>query len=148
MKKQEFLNSIKDIIKDKIFITNGLAELDKEISNNCWSISVDEETALNLSANDIEDFLKKVKENRKNQLANSNSTQDLQYYSWYDQQAFQFRFNLININHPNLPFGAKIKTVKKEEEIIKLLLHNNLEDYLEPLPVYKEVIKNETITHR
>ena len=162
MTKNEYLNSLEEIVTDKIFITNNITELKEEIYNNCWHISADSKLTSQLKMEDFQSILKRIKENRLQQLNQSKINIDLIYYSWFDEQACQLRFNLINSNHKQLPFNLNnIQIIDNEVEIIDAFLNSNYhngipfeelqdvstEDDLEeeipiiPIKVYKEILK-------
>jgi hypothetical protein len=87
MTKNEFFENIDEIISDKIYLTESINELNKEIEINHWSIGIDYETAKKIHNDDLGDFLRKVVKNRILQLDKSDKNMDLIFYSWFDEQA-------------------------------------------------------------
>ena len=128
MTKNEFIESLEEIVSDKILITDEVDNLKEETSNNSWSISGSKEFISQLEIEDIRLFLEKIKINRNQQLNQSNCQIDLIYYSWFDEQACQLRFSLINSNHKKLPFNSKIIFVNNEDEIIDTFLNSEYHD--------------------
>jgi len=61
-------------------------------------------------------------------LIKSEAEVDMRYYSWFDEQAGQLRFNFINSNHKNLPFKSEVQLVESESSIIKGFLASNYHD--------------------
>ena len=114
MTKQEFFKDIQNIKSDKLLITDSVDNVNEEIQNNCWSISINDELSKEISVDELADFLKEVKKDRQQQLRRSNSKVGLIYYVWVDSQAGQLRFNFINSNHDKLPFGSRQNLVTME----------------------------------
>lgn len=161
MTKEEFFQNLDDIVSDKIYLTESLDELDKEIQANHWSIGIDSETIQLINKHDLKDFLQKVIQNRVKQLEESDKKMGLLFYSWFDEQAGNLNFNFINSEHGRLPFGAKLEFVDSIEQVINDCLKskhldgipwnelkdvsykidNNYEIDLK-LKVYQEKIKN------
>jgi hypothetical protein len=90
----------------------------------------------------VAEFLARVKNNRRQQLYQSDKEVELIYYSWFDEQAGQFRFNFINSHHQNLPFGCSLVFVSDEKEIIENFLSSFREIYL-PWSELKDVDEDE-----
>jgi len=72
MTKKEYLESLAEIVSDKILITNEVDNLKEEISNNFWSISGSKELFSQLEIEDVRLILEKIKVNRNQQLNQSN----------------------------------------------------------------------------
>ena len=118
MTKQEFFKDIEDIKSDKLLITDSVDNVNEEIQSNCWSISINDDLSKEISVDELADFLREVKTDRKEQLRHSSSKIGLIYYVWVDGQAGQLRFNFINSNHDKLPFGSQLTFVTIENEIL------------------------------
>jgi len=91
---------------------------------------------------DIRQIIKRIKTNRLEQLSKSTEEVDLIFYMWHDGQASQLRFNLINSNHKQLPFGAKINLVDSEALILNEFLKDDYHDGI-PFSELKEIKRNE-----
>lgn len=139
MTKKEFLKDIEDIKSDKLLITDSTDNVDQEIKNNCWSISINDELSNEFSADELASFLKEVKTDRREQLRESKIKVGLIYYLWADGQAGQLRFNFINSNHDKLPFGSQLTLVTMENEILTDYL-TRPHTYLGTTKVFKELI--------
>jgi hypothetical protein len=139
MTKYEFLNDIEEIKTDKLFIGETLDNLNEEIRNNCWAISMSEEIADEFTVDELKSFLKDVKADRKQQLRNGKSNVELIYYVWYDEQAGQLRFNFINSMHRQLPLSAPLTFVSDEGEILSDYL-SRVQTEITTVKVYKELI--------
>ena len=109
MTKDEFFENINEIISDKIYLTDNLDELNKEIENNHWSIAIDSDTVKFIEKDDLLYFLRKMIKNRISQLHKSELDMDLIFYTWFDEQTGNLNFNFINSRHENLPFRAEHK---------------------------------------
>jgi hypothetical protein len=118
MTKQEFFKDIENIKSDKLLITDSVDNVNEEILNNCWSISINDDLSKEISVDELADFLKEVKTDRQEQLRHSHSKVGLIYYLWVDGQAGQLKFNFINSNHDKLPFGSQLTFVTIENEIL------------------------------
>jgi hypothetical protein len=129
MTKEEFFENINEIVSDKIYLTDNLDELNKEIENNHWSIAIDSETVKN---DDLRDFFKKMVKNRIGQLDKSELNIDLIFYSWFDEQARNLNLNFINLRHENLPFRAELEFVDSIDIIINNFLNSR---YLDGIPL-------------
>ena len=137
--KEELFKDIQEIKSDRLFITDSIDNLEEEVKNNCWSISMTREIASACEVDEVIEFLREVKADRSEQLKKSEYKVGLIYYLWVDKQAGQLRFNFINSNHDRLPFGARLAFVDTEHEIISDFLTCKLTDGDE-LKVYKELI--------
>ncbi len=118
MTKQEFFKDIEVIKSDKLFLTDSIDHVNEEIKHNCWSISINDELSKEFSVDELSNFLKEVKTDRREQLRRSKSKVGLIYYVWVDEQAGQLRFNFINSNHDKLPFRSQLTLVTTENEIL------------------------------
>ena len=128
MTKEEFLKYIEDIIDDKIFIGSSADDLEQEIRNNMWCISISQDTSQQLSIKDLNNFLNKVIENRKQQIRQQETIWGMRFYLWFDSQAGQLRFNLISLCHNELPFKSKLRFVESLNEIIEDFLNYKYHD--------------------
>lgn len=119
MQREAYLDDLrKDLIPDKLFLTDSTNELNLEISTNHWKISISNELAEEISIEDFLILLDAIKQNRQQQLNSSPLEIDLIYYLWYDDQAGQLRFNFINSNHKALPFACPLEVVDTSREIV------------------------------
>jgi hypothetical protein len=167
MTKEEFFQNLDEIVSDEIYLTESLDELDKEIQANHWSIGIDSDTAQLINNHDLQDFLRKVIQNRVKQLEDSDKKMGLLFYIWFDEQACNLNFNLINSEHERLPFGAKLELVDSIDQVINDCLKSKYLDGISwnelkdvsgemdnndeiefKLKVYKERIKNTKAQHR
>ncbi len=105
---------------DPLFIGNSKEDIDQEISNNTWSISVSNEMNIKLSVKDFKDFFREVISNRSKQIKMSNK--GMLFYVWFDWQAAQLRFNLISDYDSKLPFSCEIETIDNLEPVIEEFL--------------------------
>lgn len=120
MDKNEFFQDLEEIVVDPLFIGNSKEDIDQEISNNTWSISVSNEMNIKLSVKDFKDFFREVISNRSKQIKMSNK--GMLFYVWFDWQAAQLRFNLISDYDSKLPFSCEIETIDNLEPVIEEFL--------------------------
>jgi hypothetical protein len=139
MTKEELFKDIEEIKSDKLFITDSVDNIDEEVRSNCWSISIPDEVSVECIVDELKNFLKEVKADRREQLRKANSKVGLIYYVWIDEQAGQLRFNFINSNHNKLPFSASLAFVAKEGEILSEYL-SRTKSHTNIVRVYKELI--------
>lgn len=76
---------------------------------------------------DFLEFIQKVKDNYKTQLANCQLDIDLTFYLWFEGPG-ELCFNFINSNHHRLPFGCKLKYIDRPEEIVDQYLKSKYHD--------------------
>ncbi|MEI5906745.1 hypothetical protein WAK64_06695 [Bacillus spongiae] len=157
MSKEDFLKELDEIIEDRLFIGNSINDLDNEISNNTWSISMEKELANEFTTEDLKLFFNQVQNNRKEQVF-KNSDHNMIFYVWFDWQSAGLRFNLISDFHKKLPFGRNYKTIDNIEPILIKFLQFPYHDgfpveeiegevaegeiNIEPFEVYSVIITN------
>ncbi len=101
-----------------LFLTDRTDQLHKENYQNSIAIRLTTELAKQISAEEIIAFLSKIKNNRHNQLINSNLQSDLLYYLWFDEMEAQLRINFINSNHSAPPIEGDLHFVETEYEVV------------------------------
>lgn len=129
--KKDYFDNLLLELSEPIYLTNRIDELDKEIYHNLWILSAPTAIVEQITTSDILGLIQKVKDKFKYKLAKSELDVDLIFYLWFEDIG-QLRFNFINSNHKNLPFGCKIKFVDKPEDIINLYLESKHHDGLIP----------------
>ncbi len=115
--------AFQEIINDRLYIGRSVDDLDNEIQNNLWLISLDENERKQLGDGDIVEFIETIIGNRQSQLDNSAVEHGLYFYIWHDKQASQLRFCLISDLHDLLPFEATVITTPLID-IIQSFLHS------------------------
>ena len=93
------------IVNDEIYVGSSADDLDSELKNNTWLISMSKDERNKLSVDALVNFFDHVVENRLLQLR---SMARMHFYVWHDHQASQLRFSLISDFHKSLPFQSKI----------------------------------------
>lgn len=141
---QTYFEKWKDFETCEIYIAVGTTELRKEIENNCIYLSYPESISDLPGAEIIAEFLIRVKENRRQQLIQSGKKVELIYYSWFDDQAGQFRFCIINSDHDELPFSCSLDFVSDEKKIIEKFL-SSFREVTIPWSHLNEIAENETL---
>jgi hypothetical protein len=122
MNKNEFFQSLEEIVVDPLFISDSLQDLDEETANNTWSMSISKELAIEIVVKDFIDFFQRVMTNRREQIRGSNNQDGMLFYIWFDWQSAQIKFNLISDYDTALPFGCEIEITHKLEPIIEEFL--------------------------
>jgi hypothetical protein len=138
--RQIFLSQLSEFEAADLFLTDEIDTLETEIFENSFSIGLTKEIVSQVSSNDIEAFLAKVKSNRLDQLNRSQIIIDLIYYLWFDEMAGQLRLNFINSNHKKLPFSCNLTFVDEEKEIIDSFLKCGYSNEI-PLTDQKDTIE-------
>ena len=158
MRKNDFLKELDEIITDRLFIGNSASDLENEIAQNGWSVSMDQELVNEFMTEDLISFFLQVQNSRKEQIL-KNSDHDMIFYLWFDDQSATLRFNLISDFHETLPFGCKYNEIRDMEPILNEFLqfpyHDGFpiteadeeeftDDKIEimPLNVYSTIITN------
>jgi hypothetical protein len=129
--KREFFNNLFDQISSPIYLTKRTDDVQTEIKYNYVVINTPSHIVARATQTDFIDFLKKVKDNCKQQLENSNLNIDLIYYLWFEEPG-ELCFNLINSNHKELPFGCRLQFTDNEGEIIEQYLKSEYHDRVVP----------------
>lgn len=107
MKWREILQLL-TIINDALYIGTSANDLEMELQNNTWLISMSLEERLYLSTEDLLDFFECVIKDREAQIIDTSSSHGMYFYIWHDRQASQLRFSLISDFHEVLPFSSEI----------------------------------------
>ncbi|KRE50589.1 hypothetical protein [Paenibacillus sp. Soil522] len=122
MNKEEFLKELDEIVEDKMFIGNGIEDLEEEISQNTWSISMSQQLANEFTVIEMRNFFCKVISNRGEQIGKSNCKNGMIFYVWFDWLSGRLRFNLITDIHTKLPFKCKIERLENIDSVINEFL--------------------------
>ncbi len=122
MNKNEFFQSLEEIVVDPLYISDGFQDLDEETANNTWSMSISKELATEIVVKDFIDFFQRVMTNRREQIRGSNNQDGMLFYIWFDRQSAQIKFNLLSDYDTALPFGCEIEITHKLEPIIEEFL--------------------------
>lgn len=118
----EFFQGLEEIVVDPLYIGDSEADIDQEIANNTWSISISNQLGAQLSVKDFIDFFEKVISNRCDQIKHSYNNTGMIFYVWFDWQSAQLRFSLISDYDSKLPFVCEIENTDKLEPIIEEFL--------------------------
>jgi hypothetical protein len=110
-----FLQHFADVIEDELFIGTSTQDLQQEIQQNMWLMS--KPTGFDESIQDWLNLINHIIDNRKQQIAASGY--GMIFYLWFDEQASQLRFNLINDSHKFLPFSSNIELVPSFYKIVE-----------------------------
>ena len=122
MNKNEFFQSLEEIVVDPLFIGDSMQDLDEETANNTWSMSISKELATEIVVEDFIGFFQRVMTNRREQIRGSNNREGMLFYSWFDWQSAQIKFSLLSDFDTALPFGCEIEIIHKLEPIIEEFL--------------------------
>ncbi|WP_199718865.1 hypothetical protein, partial [Halorubrum sp. Atlit-9R] len=106
----------------KIFIGRKIDDLERETTQNTWSISMSQQLVEEFKIEDLRDFFYKVIMNRSEQIGMSDSKNGMFFYIWFDYLSGRLRFNLISDMHTKLPFKCKIEKLESIDPIINEFL--------------------------
>ena len=129
--KTDFFNDLSSRISEPIYLTDKTNEVDKEIKHNHWVLTASSDIIAQTTTSDFLEFIQKVKDNYKSQLDKSPLDIDLTFYLWFEEPG-ELCFNFINSNHYTLPFGCKLKSTDRPEEIIHEYLESKFHDQVIP----------------
>ena len=127
---QDLLASFQEVITDELFIGSSGDDLPLEMANKWW-ITLSHEQCQSLTTSDLLTLFERIIENRQQQLDRANADHGMIFYLWFDEQAFQLRFNLISDSHEHLPFRAHYHVLSTPEPIFERYLRFS---YHESLP--------------
>ncbi len=142
MTPEEFDQVLREIIDGPILITDSTESIQDEIFHNFRAISISGGLASKINLSSLANALKEHRDRVKLQLSQSRIDIDMIYYSWFDDQACQLRFNVINSNHKRLPFSAPIELADGEEQIIRRFLASEYHDGI-PMTELRDKIATE-----
>lgn len=117
MSKKEFIEELKEIVEDPLFIRKTIKDLQYETAENTWSVSMNQELANEFTVEELVSFFSQVKSNRKEQIV-ENSEHPMIFYAWFDWQSASLKFSLISAFHGTLPFSASHKMIPNIEPIL------------------------------
>jgi hypothetical protein len=99
----------------------------KEIYQNFHGFDCSEIFIKDLTLNYLQTFVKKLVENRKQQVTALHHEPGAVFYLWYDEQTLQIRFNVLSGKNRPLPFAShKTECLNSPDTI----LHRYLDDAL------------------
>ncbi|MCZ8540801.1 hypothetical protein [Psychrobacillus psychrodurans] len=122
MDKNEFFQSLEEIVVDSLFFGDSMQDIAEETANNTWSMSISKELATEIVVEDFMDFFRRVMTNRLEQIRCSNNPDGMLFYIWFDWQSAQIKFSLISDYDTNILFGCEIEVIHKLEPIIEEFL--------------------------
>ena len=126
------------IIQDNIFLSGNTKSIQKETYENMWEITFDKQFIAQISIEDLNAFLKKLLQNRSEQMKTRFSHNYATFYFWFDEQALQLRFNILSGKNIKLPFECKLKIEQTVDPIFihflseaqRIAIHGNLQDFI------------------
>lgn len=111
------LSDFSIMLNNDIYITHNDLFKNEEATENMWCISIFDITSTQISNADILDFIEKLIESRKQQVAKNIISGPIIFYIWVDALASQLRFSFISGCEINLPFGCRLKHTNLSEII-------------------------------
>jgi hypothetical protein len=111
-----------EIITDKIFIGTDTNDLQEEIRQNTWWISLSQQQVEQLTPDDLREFINRIIDNRRQQVLTAQTDHGMYFYLWFDEMACQLRFSLISDVHEKLPFGCNVNQIATPDGIIGAFL--------------------------
>ena len=139
-----FVDHLANVLTDRIYIGSSEADVDEEIRQNMWRISITEEDAKTLSQEDFLTFISEVISDRRTQIEEARTGHGMIFYLWFDEQACQLRFNLISDFHRRLPFECRLEPLGSPEPIIRSFLESSYHGGI-PWSEVEEVLPGEEI---
>jgi hypothetical protein len=123
------------IIDDLLYLSGKQSE---EIYNNMWCITLEGDLVESINLEQLESFINRLIENRKQQLKYIDFQKDAVFYMWFDQQALQLRFNILTGNEKKLPFGCRIQLINSYDSILNNFIRStkNVAQYAEEIQFF------------
>ena len=120
----EKLKYLDFIIQDYIYLSGQAnVDLDKEIYNNFWQIMFSDEIVKDVTLFDLQNFLYKLFQKRKEQINELNIKSDVIFYLLVEEVTRQLCFNLISGNvRPT--FGCTLNILASPDPILKKFLED------------------------
>lgn len=113
---------LREIGAEQIHLGTTEADLSREIAENCWSISADDEERSEVTPAELVAALDEVTEQRRAQVASLGGEREAVFYAWFDSQAYQLRCCLISDIHRQLPFGCAVQRISSALPIVEEFL--------------------------
>ena len=114
-----------EIVHDKLTI----GDLDNELSDNTWRISMSSFERHSLTADDLIEFFDAILKDRESQLREQSLTHGMYFYVWYDRQTSQLRFSLISDFNETLPFNCQIAQTELKAVVHQFLAGDDVIPY-------------------
>ncbi len=130
MDKQTYLERLKVIEQDAIWLGKYARDLNKEIAQNMWAVTVPQTLIDEVQTEDLVAFFERVILNRTEQVRKM-KRQGIILYIWFDEDSEQLRLNCISDFHKKLPFGCEIHQTDQLDELISdylTFLHEQQQD--------------------
>lgn len=130
------LKDLDKIIADDIYISGQKLLISEEVYNNMWAIDFSPRLKKKCTIQDLNNFLDRLIKRRTEQIFQLDIKVSAKFYIWFDEQAYQIRFNLISGIHKDLPFGCTQNIIDQPDSIFQRFLTDSIEnmviEYLEP----------------
>jgi hypothetical protein len=111
----ELLDLFDEIIRAPITIAGATTELDIELSQNSWQISMGRRLAAEITVPQLIDFVETLARRKEEQINRFHPGHGMILYIWCDPVHGRLRLNLISDKHPHLPFGAVLFSTRPHE---------------------------------
>jgi hypothetical protein len=115
-------DELQDLLEDPILLSGNTFSVQEEISNNMWAITFDQDFVKTIQVKDLEKFTSQLLSNRSQQINNKFNTIPATFYLWFDEMAFQLRFNILSGKDITLPFGCKLNILNSPAPIFQKFL--------------------------
>jgi len=125
-------NELQELLEDPIFLSGNAFSVQEEIRNNMWAITFSEDFVKTIQVKDLEKFITQLLLNRSQQINNKFDAMPATFYLWFDEMAFQLRFNILSGNDITLPFGCTLNILNSPVPIFQKFL-NEAQAEIHPL---------------
>lgn len=116
------ISDLQTLIPENLYISGSKSQLQKEIDCNMWCLAFTSNSIEKITIQDLSQFFDSLIANKKKQLYTNKPFLPALFYVWFDQQAFQLRFNCISNLDNKLPFKSKLMLLDSPVDIFKDLL--------------------------
>lgn len=137
--KKALLARIFELCHEPLYLEISAADLQREISENCWSISATQEERTEATVEELISTINTVSACWLTQVVARSDVRGALFYVWFDEQASQLCCCVISDRNAVLPFGRATEPVLMMEPIIAAFLSSS---YGEVIP-WDEIIEVE-----
>lgn len=120
--KKALLARIIELCHKPLYLGTSAADVQREISENCWSISATQEECTEVSVEELMATINTVSACWRTQVVARADARGALFYVWFDEQASQLRCCVISDRNAVLPFGRATELVSMMEPIIAAFL--------------------------
>lgn len=116
------LTRIQELCYEPIFIGTSVADLQREVIENCWGINASQIECAEVTVAEVMTAIEAVLVCRRTQVAVQADVRGALFYMWFDSQTAQLRCGMISDRDAELPFNCETVRISSMEPIISSFL--------------------------